>query len=245
MKILELFSGTHSIGKVCKEYNYEVISLDKDLDGKCKFDTDYDNSKNHIKEDIMTWNYKIYPSKHFNLITASPVCLWWSCMRRCVIDKDTIEEDINKYGKPMVDKLFEIIEYFKPNFWWIENPQTGLMKKYIESKYPQYNTYYDFDYCKYSNWGYQKRTRFWTNIKNVKPKLCKKDCENIINGRHKINIACNEYVLIDNKKIFINTKELREQYKEHEKYKTSTTKNKYERYRIPESIIKELLDNID
>lgn len=189
MKVLELFSGTHSIGKVCKKLNYEVVSLDRDLG-----DTHDDYvSDNHIKEDLLTWDYKQFDIGEFDIITASPVCLWWSNLRgswvnrKCksihpteVITREHIQEDIDRYGKPMVDKVFEIIEYFKPKYWWVENPQTGKMKHYIAEKYPQYNTYYDVDYCKYSDWGYQKRTRFWTNIKDFEPKICKKDCENIV-----------------------------------------------------------------
>jgi hypothetical protein len=26
----------------------------------------------------------------------------------------------------MVDKVFEIIEYFKPKYYWIENPKSSL-----------------------------------------------------------------------------------------------------------------------
>ena len=76
----------------------------------------------------------------------------------------------------MVDKVFEIIEYFNPAFWWIENPQTSKMKYYINELIP----FYDFDYCKYSDYGYRKRTRFWTNIEGFKPLICKYDCENTI-----------------------------------------------------------------
>jgi hypothetical protein len=35
----------------------------------------------------------------------------------------------------MVDKVFEIIEYFKPKYYWIENPKSSSMWKYIKSKW--------------------------------------------------------------------------------------------------------------
>ena len=228
MKVLELFSGTHSIGKVGKKYNYDITSLDRDLG---ESNGDY-TSNNHIKEDIMTWDYKQYPIGHFDLITASPVCLWWSILRsswigrQCksirpipkIITKEDLLEDIELYGKPMVDKVIEIIDYFNPKFWWIENPQTGKMKNYIEEKYPNYNTFYDVYYCQYSDYGYKKRTRFWTNIKGFKPKICDSKCKNLIEGtkRHKTQLG-------------------------HTNHKTS----KLDRYRIPEKLIEELFDCLE
>ena len=80
MNHLELFSGTHSFGKVSKKHGFNVVSLDRDLGGSCPLGSGY-ISPHHIKEDIMTWNYKIYPKGYFKLITASPVCLWWSVCR--------------------------------------------------------------------------------------------------------------------------------------------------------------------
>jgi len=243
MKVLELFSGTHSIGKVCHDLGWEVVSLDRDLGNTSQFH-DY-RSDTHIKEDIMTWDYKkSYKIGEFDLITASPVCLWWSKLRDTwigrklkshgdkIITKEILQEDIDKYGKPMVDKVFEIIEYFKPQYWWIENPKTGKMKFYIEETYPQYNTYYDIDYCKYSDWGYQKRTRFWTNIKNFKPKICKKDCDNILT--------------IQKSKVHSHRMGMSKINKERKKHKTDSSfvgggSNRLFRYRIPEKFIQELL----
>ena len=247
--LLDLFSGTHSVGICAKNYKrsntdevYNVVSLDRDLDSKSKLYNYVSN--NHIKEDIMTWNYKIYPVGYFHIITASPVCVWWSCMRRAVLSNERIQNDINELGKPMLDKVIEIIEYFKPNYYWIENPQTGSMKEYIKEKHPKYYKNKIVDYCSYDdNIGYMKRTIFFTNI-NINPLLCKKDkCPNKINGRHKINIAYNMYVFDNGKKIFTNTKELRQKYKDYEKHKQKTTKNKYDRYKIPFNLINDLLEN--
>jgi len=213
-RLLELFSGTHSIGKVAHKRGYEVYSLDRDLGSRCPFSSGYKADK-HFKEDIMTWDYKQYPRGYFDIITASPVCLWWSKLQHSWIGRkkkgmdraftmEDINENINKYGKPMVDKVREIIDYFKPKHWWIENPRTGKMKTYITDL-----NYYDVDYCKYSNWGYKKSTRFWTNIEGFKPKVCKKDCVNMVGKKHKATV--------------------------------SRGNRKLERYRIPERLIKDLL----
>jgi len=199
MNHLELFSGTHSFGKVSHKLGYNIVSLDRDLGAECPLKSGYTSPK-HFQEDIMTWNYKQYPQDYFQLITASPVCLWWSALRNTwigrkikahgdtIITKEILQEDIDKYGKPMVDKVFEIIKYFNPDKWIVENPKTGKMKDYIKEKYPEFNTFYDVDYCMYSDFGYMKRTRFWTNIKGFKPKLCNKNCGNMITIKSKKNI---------------------------------------------------------
>ena len=194
MKVLELFKGTGSIGNVVKnlDENNEVISLD--------IESRY---RPTICCDIMTWDYKQYSRGYFDLVTASPVCLFWSKLRNSwigrklkshgdtIITREILQEDIDTIGKPMVDKTIEIIEYFKPKCWWIENPRSGKMKHYITEKYPEYDTYFDFDYCKYSTYGYKKSTRFWTNIEGLEPLTCKNDCENMseTNKKHKITLG--------------------------------------------------------
>ena len=115
VKVLSLFSGTHSIGKVCKERGWEEVSLDKELGSECILGSDY-KSEHHIQEDIFKWNYKIFPVGYFDIITASPVCLWWSSLRYCWIGrkkkgmtrpftKEDIQKDIDTFGKPMVNKV--------------------------------------------------------------------------------------------------------------------------------------------
>lgn len=266
---LELFSGTHSFGKVSSVMGYNVVSLDRDLGATCPFSGYI--SKTHIKEDIMTWNYKDYPIQDFDLITASPVCLWWSSLRNTwigrklkshgdkVITKEILEEDIDKFGKPMVDKIFEIIEHFKPKNWIVENPKTGKMKYYIAEKYPQYNNFNDYSYCKFSNWGYMKNTRFWNNIPNLECRLCKRDCENMIFHKdqkiHRGRMGIGKTIINEEGKIIrCGTKALREKYKDFENIKVVKHKNnisdvgggsnRLERYRIPLPLIKNMLEKI-
>jgi site-specific DNA-cytosine methylase len=170
MKLLELFSGSGSVGKIAKELNYEVISLDlKDADINCN---------------ILNWDYTIYPTGYFDIIWASPPCDTFSIMRQCWIGRklkchngkvcttELLQKDIDEIGLPILRKTQEIINYFNPNLWFIENPQTGKMKNYIDE------SFFDIDYCKYSDWKYKKRTRIWTNKKNFIPKICKNDCGN-------------------------------------------------------------------
>ena len=115
-----------------------------------------------------------------------------------------------KKDDKLVLKTLEIIEYFKPHFWFIENPALSRMK---DRPFMIDKPNYVVDYCMYSDWGYRKRTRIWTNKQDYKPKLCdgKGSCGNMIDGRHRLSS--------DN-----GTK----------KHKGTTQKD---RYRIPEDLI--------
>ena len=62
----------------------------------------------------------------------------------------------------LVLKTLEIIDYFNPEYWFIENPATSKMK---DRPFMKDKPFYLVDYCMYSDWGYRKRTRIWTNKK--------------------------------------------------------------------------------
>ena len=134
----------------------------------------------------------------------------------------------------------EIINYFNPKYYFIENPQTGRMKEYIDKPY------YDVDYCNYLDWGYQKRTRIWTHAMNWKPReLCRKDCVNMVGTRHRINIAKNHFVKDGDEIIAVCTKELRDKYKGVARIQSMKISNSLnDRYRIPPALIEELFDCI-
>ena len=64
MRLLELFSGTKSVGKVAEKLGYDVISLDlKNADINC---------------DMLDWDYIIYEHGYFDVAWASPPCTEYS-----------------------------------------------------------------------------------------------------------------------------------------------------------------------
>ena len=67
MKVLELFSGTGSVKKVCDTLGWECISVDI---SNQYHEVDY-------KVDILEWDYKEL-AKDFNIIWASPPCATFS-----------------------------------------------------------------------------------------------------------------------------------------------------------------------
>jgi len=157
-----------------------------------------------------------------------------------ITTKESIESDRNK-SDILIYKVWEIIEYFNPTYWFLENPLSCLKDRDVMKDKP----YYIVDYCKYSLWGYRKRTCIWTNKKNFKPLICNNDCDNMINNQHK-NVLGNGYELIDGKKVLCNTKGKRQilrhmktadgGYDKRKQIKTQGT-NRNERYRVPEELI--------
>ena len=123
--LLELFSGTGSVGRVAESLGYSVVSLD------------LKNAK--IVTDILEWDYTKLKPDEIDVIWASPPCTEYS------IAKTVGERKIDDANK-IVKKTLEIIDYFKPQYFFIENPQTGLLKEqYFMKDLP----FFDVDYCKY------------------------------------------------------------------------------------------------
>jgi len=172
MRVLDLFSGTGSIKKIALAHGHECLSLD------------LENADINI--DIMKWDYTAYSG--FDYIHASPPCVTFSHCRKCHFGKKIkahpviftralyIQDQVD-FGVPLLHRTLEIIDYFKPQFWTIENPQTGDMKKYIDLPYT------DVDYCRYGT-PYKKPTRIWNNF-DFKGLRCEKKCDSMIDNKHK------------------------------------------------------------
>ena len=179
---LELFSGTQSFGKQARLLGYDVVSVDiTDYDGKY--------TPTH-KVDIMNFDYTEYGPDTFSLIWCSPPCVAYSKCQYAwygqtkadgtIFTRDTHEQNMLQ-SDIIIRKTLEIIDYFNPDFWFIENPQTGLLKsRAVMRDIP----YIDVDYCQYSNWGYKKSTRIWTNKEILGKKCNKLTCPNMTNNKH-------------------------------------------------------------
>jgi site-specific DNA-cytosine methylase len=232
MNVLELFSGTHSIGKVCKQLGWNPISVDLELPATHECD-------------IMDFDYKQYPKDYFSIIWASPPCTYYSTLQNCWLGqkkkgmtepytKEQLELDRLNSDK-LILKTFEIIDYFNPELWCLENPQTGVLKNRDIMKYIPY---YDVSYCMYCNWGYEKRTRIWTNKKDWNNKLCDRSgsCGNMINCKHKLNVA-NDVHTVGHRKKHRLTMGGNRGTDPNQKYVKGGGANRLDRYRIPENLI--------
>lgn len=140
-RLLELFSGTGSVGKVAKKLGYEVISVD------ILFPATY-------RCDILKWDYKKYPPGYFDVIWASPPCTEFSYA------KTVGKRDMDGALK-LVKRALKIIDYFKPRSYAIENPVGHLRHMNIMKKRNDRKT---ISYCKYG-FSYRKNTDIWTNSK--------------------------------------------------------------------------------
>lgn len=162
MRLLELFSGTGSVRKAVSDQFTEIVSIDI----LPKF-----NPTECI--DILLFDYRKYPPNYFDTIWASPPCTEYSKImtrrpRNLVL------------ANSIVKRTLEIIDYFNPRQWFLENPATGLLKNQglLDGR-----LFFDVDYCMYG-FEYRKRTRIWTNKIDFSPKLCDTKCIGYSNGKH-------------------------------------------------------------
>ncbi len=156
MRTLDLFCGTKSFSKVALEFGYEIHTLDI----LQKFNPTFCC-------DLMTWDYKQFPKGHYDIIWASPNCKDYSVLNR-ISQRGKNMKDLT-LSNTLIKRVLEIIEWFEPKYWYLENPQTGTLKDQI---FMLELPYTDVDYCKYG-YNYRKRTRIWTNSNYNGKVLCK------------------------------------------------------------------------
>jgi hypothetical protein len=140
--LLELFKGTGSVGAVFQRNGYCVVSLDND-----------DRWQPDICSDVMRWDYRSagFGPGEFDVIWASPPCTEYS---RALTTRPRNLRAANR----IVRRVLDIIAYFRPRLWFVENPATGVLK---DQAIVRGLRYVDVDYCQFSDWGYQKPTRIW------------------------------------------------------------------------------------
>ena len=164
MNTLELFAGTQSFSKVV------VADTKITVDILSKFNPT-------IQADILTWDYTVYPTGYFAIIWCSPPCTEYSKAKtRGVRDLELADK--------CVKRCFEIIDYFNPVIWIVENPATGLLPTRMDFIRPNLQSYVA-DYCAYGK-PYRKRTMFWCNVP-LQLKLCegRGKCTQMIDRKHK------------------------------------------------------------
>ena len=91
MNVLELFSGTGSIGKVCQKLGWNAISVDLELPATHECD-------------IMDFDYKQYPKDYFSIVWASPPCTNYSALKKCWYGKKLKDGTIYSKEQNIIDQ---------------------------------------------------------------------------------------------------------------------------------------------
>jgi site-specific DNA-cytosine methylase len=141
-RLLELFSGTGSVGRAFQRAGWEVVSVDL-----CP-----QFNPTHCV-DILEWECP-YPAGHFDAVHASPPCEQYSLARTTAKTPRNLGLADARVAKALV-----LIELLRPRWWFCENPASGLLKT---RPLMQGLPYVDVCYCAYG-FPYKKRTRIWTN----------------------------------------------------------------------------------
>jgi site-specific DNA-cytosine methylase len=161
LKLLELFKGTGSVGKVAKRMGMTVMSVDI-----------LDKYKPDITADILEWDYKkFHRDTHFvpDLIWASPPCNTFSILAYPLKERDIKTakplSERARQGTAILYRTLEIIHFFmklNPNLLYcMENPRGMMRLDEKVQKLPHRDTTL---YCLYNDVR-KKPTDFFNNVK--------------------------------------------------------------------------------
>lgn len=149
--IVSLFDFTGNWSNPYKENGYEIIQID-------------------IQKgiDILTWDYtKVPRDSVYGVLAACPCTDFALSGARHFARKDS--DGTTEQSVKLVKKTIEIIQYFNPVFWVIENPMSRIHKLNPELG----NVEFKFDPCDFAGYcegekqdenRYNKKTWLWGNF---------------------------------------------------------------------------------
>lgn len=162
LKTLELFAGSRSVGKAAKNLSFEVFSSDIEQFGGIDYVVDilnFDPTKIPFKPDI------IWASPPCTGFSVAAIGHHWSGGKGGYIPAT----DTARLGIDIAKKTIEIIDYFKPTYFFIENPRGLLRKMDFMNRFNRQT----ITYCQYGDTR-MKPTDIWTNSTKWTPRpMCK------------------------------------------------------------------------
>lgn len=142
--IISLFDYTGNWSKPYKENGFEVVQVD---------------IQHGI--DILTWDYTFIPSDSVLGVLASCPCTDFAVSGARWFKQKDLDGRTFQSVK-LVSKTKEIIDYFKPEFWVIENPVSRIHKLNTWMGSPVFIFHpYEFSGYGFENDRYTKKTCLW------------------------------------------------------------------------------------
>lgn len=156
VKMLELFAGTSSVGRVFKAHGWEVYTVDWDEQFDVTLHADIGSL---TAEDCIE-----LCGGRPDVIWASPDCTTYSVM--AISHHREREPNGNLRARTEYAQrcdtinahVVQLIKDLNPKYWFIENPVGGLRKMDFMAGLPRYTV----TYCQYGETR-QKPTDLWTN----------------------------------------------------------------------------------
>lgn len=161
MKVLELFAGTRSIGKVFETRGHEVYSVE--------WNRDFEDIALYADISTLTAQQCIeLCGGRPDVIWASPDCSTYSVAalgthrRKIPPSKELVAQtDYARFCDATNKHVVDLIRELDPLYWFIENPRGGMRTMSFMQGLPRYTV----TYCKYGD-ERMKPTDLWTNHPN-------------------------------------------------------------------------------